>query len=58
VTVAFPLLAAYVIQTTKPKKLKRLSERTDELRRKLIESYLENNKEVGELSDMMKKLTP
>jgi deoxyhypusine synthase len=58
VTVAFPLLAAYVIQTTKPKKLKRLSERTDELRKKLIESYLENNKEVGELSSMMKKLTP
>jgi deoxyhypusine synthase len=57
VTVAFPLLAAYVIQTTKPKKLKRLSERTDELRRKLIESYLENNKEVGELSGMMKKLS-
>src|SRR3989339_522362 len=58
VTVAFPLLAAYVLQTTKPKKLKRLSERTDELRQKLIQSYLENNKEIGELSDMMKKLTP
>ena len=58
VTVAFPLLAAYVIQTTKPKKLKRLYDRGDELREKLIRSYLENNKEVGELSGMMKKLTP
>jgi len=56
VTVAFPLLAAYVIQTTKPKKLKRLYERGDELRKKLIKSYLENNKEVEELSGMMKKL--
>jgi deoxyhypusine synthase len=56
VTVAFPLLTAYVIQTTKPKKLKRLYDRGDELRQKLIKSYLENNKEVDELSGMMKKL--
>ena len=56
VTVAFPLLAAYVIQTAKPKKLKRLYDRGDELRAKLIESYLENNKEADELSGMMKKL--
>ncbi|MFH0992669.1 MAG: deoxyhypusine synthase [bacterium] len=56
VTVAFPLLTAYVIQTTKPKKLKRLYERGDELRQKLIKSYLENNQEVGELSGMMKQL--
>jgi len=56
VTVAFPMLVAYVLQTTKPKKLKRLYERGEELRKKLIESYLENNKEVGELSRMMEKL--
>ncbi len=56
VTVAFPLLAAYVIQTTKPKKLKRLYERGEELRKKLTESYLENNKEIEELSGMMEKL--
>ena len=56
VTVAFPLLTAYVIQTTKPKKLKHLYDRGDELRQKLIKSYLENNKEVDELSGMMKKL--
>ena len=55
-TVAFPILAAYVIQTTKPKKLKRLYDRGEELREKLIKSYLENNKEVDELSGMMKKL--
>jgi deoxyhypusine synthase len=56
VTVAFPLLTAYVLQTTKPKKLKRLYDRGDELRKKLIESYLENNKEVDELKSLMRKL--
>jgi len=56
VTVAFPVLVGYVLQTTKPKKLKRLYERGEELRKKLIASYLENNKEVGELSGMMEKL--
>ena len=57
VTVAFPLLVAYVMQTTKPKKLKRLYDRGDDMRKKLIESYLENNKEVEELKSLMKKLT-
>jgi deoxyhypusine synthase len=56
VTVAFPLLAAYVLQTTKPKKLKRLYDRGDELREKLVKSYLENNKEIEELKGQMKKL--
>jgi deoxyhypusine synthase len=56
VTVAFPLMVAYTIQTTKPKKLKRLYDRGDELRQKLIESYLKNNKEIPELRGMMKKL--
>ncbi|MDD5455204.1 MAG: deoxyhypusine synthase, partial [Candidatus Ratteibacteria bacterium] len=42
VTVAFPIMVAYVIQNTKPKKLKRLYDRGKELRKKLIESYLEN----------------
>jgi deoxyhypusine synthase len=56
VTVAFPLLAAYVIQTTKPKKLKRLYDRGPELRQKLITSYLENNKEVEELKALISKL--
>ncbi len=56
VTVAFPLLTAYVRQTTKPKKLKRLYDRGEELRKKLIKSYLENNKEIDELKGMMKVL--
>ena len=55
-TVAFPLMAAYVIQTTKPKQLKRLYDRGDELRQKLIKSYLENNKEVEELKSLINKL--
>lgn len=57
VTVAFPLLVAYVLQTTKPKKLRRLYDRGDELRKELIESYLGNNKEVEELKSLMKKLS-
>ena len=56
VTVAFPLLVAYVRQTTKPKTLKRLYDRGDELRQKLVKSYLDNNKEVEELKTLMKKL--
>ncbi len=57
VTVAFPLMAAYVLQTTKPKKLKRLYDRGQELREKLIKSYLANNKEIEELKGLMKKLS-
>jgi deoxyhypusine synthase len=57
VTVAFPIMVAYVLQTTKPKKLKRLYDRGEELRKKLIKSYLENNKEVDELKSLMNKLT-
>ena len=56
-TIAFPLMVAYVIQTTKPKKLRRLYDRGDELRQKLIKSYLENNKEVGDLRNIIKKLS-
>jgi deoxyhypusine synthase len=56
-TVAFPLMVAYVLQTTKPKKLKRLYDRGDELQQKLIKSYLKNNKEVDELKSLMKKLS-
>jgi hypothetical protein len=58
VTVAFPMMVAYVKQTTKPKKQKRLYERGDELRKKLTASYLENNKEVGHLEKLMHKLAP
>jgi deoxyhypusine synthase len=57
VTVAFPLMAAYVLQTTKPKKQKRLYDRGQELREKLIKSYLENNKEIEELRNIMKSLS-
>jgi deoxyhypusine synthase len=56
VTVAFPLLTAYVLQTTKPKKLKRLYDRGPELRQKLIESYLTHNQEVPELRAMIDAL--
>ncbi len=56
VTVAFPVMTAYAIQSTKPKRLKRLYDRADELHQKLIKSYLENNKEVEKLQDMIKKL--
>jgi deoxyhypusine synthase len=58
VTVALPLMVAYVKQTTRPKKLKRLYDRAPELHRKLMESYLENNREVEYLKKLMKKLSP
>ena len=50
-------MTAYTIQTTKPKKLKRLYDRSDELYKKLIESYLENNKEVEKLKELIGKLS-
>ena len=56
VTVAFPIMAAYAIQSTKPKRLKRLYDRAEELHQKLIKSYLENNKEVEKLKSMIQKL--
>jgi deoxyhypusine synthase len=56
VTVAFPMMVAYVIQNTKPKKQKRLYDRAEELHKKLMKSYLENNKEVEKLKAFIKKL--
>ena len=57
VTVALPLMVAYVRQTTRPKKLKRLYGRGQELHQKLILSYLENNREVEELKKRIQKLS-
>jgi deoxyhypusine synthase len=57
VTVALPMIVAYVIQNTKPKKQKRLYDRGEELHKKLIKSYLENNKEVEKLKGLIKKLS-
>jgi deoxyhypusine synthase len=57
VTVALPLMVAYVTQTTKPKKQKRLYDRRQELREKLTRSYLENNKEVEKLKGLIKELS-
>jgi deoxyhypusine synthase len=56
VTLAFPLMVAYVIQTARPKKLKRLYDRGPELHKKLIRSYLENNREVNQLKSLIRKL--
>jgi len=56
VTVAFPTMVAYVKKTAKPKKLKRLYDRGPELHQKLIKSYLENNKELEKLKELIKKL--
>jgi deoxyhypusine synthase len=57
VTVAFPLMVAYVRQTTRPKKQKRLYQRGPELHKKLMRSYLQNNREVEQLKSLMKKLS-
>ena len=56
-TVALPIMVAYVLQTTRPKKQKRLYHRAQELNEKLIKSYLENNREVEELKKLVKKLS-
>jgi deoxyhypusine synthase len=56
VTLALPLMVAYTIQATKPKKFKRLYDRGPELRRKLTESYLANNKEIKKLKALITKL--
>lgn len=56
VTVAFPLMVAYTLKTTQPKRKKRLYDRGEELHKKLIGSYLENNREVEELKALMKNL--
>ncbi len=56
VTIAFPLMVAYVIQTTRPKKQKRLYRRGPELHKKLVESYLENNREVEQLKALIRQL--
>ncbi len=53
VTVAVPLMVAYVRHATKPKKMKRLYDRGEELHQKLIKSYLENNREVEDLKKLM-----
>jgi hypothetical protein len=55
--VALPLMVAYVIQTTRRKKQKRLYQRGTELRKKLTESYLENNREVKQLTQSIKNLS-
>lgn len=59
-TIALPLITSYVLQNTKPKKLKRLYDRRDELMEKLKDSYFENFREsapkemeqIEELLDM------
>jgi deoxyhypusine synthase len=56
VTVAFPLMVAYVKQTTRPKKQKRLYDRGSELHEKLMKSYLKNNREVEQLKNLIHKL--
>jgi deoxyhypusine synthase len=56
VTVAVPIMAAYVIQNAEPKKHKRLYDRSEELHKKLIESYLENSKETEKFKTLIEKL--
>jgi deoxyhypusine synthase len=54
VTIALPILTAYVLQTTEPKKHRGLYHRGEEFRKKLIESYLENNREIEHLKSLMR----
>ncbi len=57
-TIAMPLITAYVMQNTSPKKLKRLYDRKDELMEKLKKSYFENfrqsaPKEMSEIEELI-----
>ena len=57
-TIAMPLITAYVMQNTGPKKLKRLYDRKDELMEKLKKSYFENfkraaPKEMSEIEELI-----
>ena len=59
-TIALPLITAYVMQNTSPKKLKRLYDRKDELMEKLKKSYFENFKksapnEMSEIEELINK---
>jgi deoxyhypusine synthase len=56
VTVAVPIMAAYVIQNAEPKKHKRLYDRGEELHKKLMKSYLENSRETEKFKTLIKKL--
>jgi deoxyhypusine synthase len=56
VTTALPLMVAYTLKTTEPKKQKRLYDRGAELHEKLARSYLENNKEVESLKTLIQQL--
>ena len=59
-TIALPLITAYVMQNTSPKKLKRLYDRKDELMEQLKKSYFENfrqaaPKEMSEIEGLINK---
>ncbi|MFA5863103.1 MAG: deoxyhypusine synthase [Phycisphaerae bacterium] len=55
-SIALPFMTSYILQTTPPKKLKRLYTRKDELYEKLKKAYAENNKEIPRLKKLAKKL--
>lgn len=59
-TIALPLISGYILQTTKPKKLKRFYDRKEELMEKLKNSYFENFRrtapqEMGMLEEILEK---
>lgn len=56
VTVAFPLMVAYVLQKTKPKKLKRLAAQMGTLYEALKNAYLQKGNEVKRWKTEMEKL--
>jgi deoxyhypusine synthase len=56
VSLALPLLVAYVMQTTAPKAHRRLYDQGDALRAQLTAAYLEHNTEVPDLKTLMGQL--
>lgn len=54
-TIVLPLLTSYVLQNTKPKKLKMLYDEREELMEKLRKAYFENNDEIEMLKGLLGK---
>jgi deoxyhypusine synthase len=56
VTIALPLMTAYILQTTEPKVKRRLYDKRDELNDKLLEFNMKNNSQYEELFGKIKDL--
>ncbi|MBN1157534.1 deoxyhypusine synthase [Candidatus Woesearchaeota archaeon] len=54
-TIVLPLITSYILQNTKPKKLKRLYEKRKQMADELKNGYFEHNDEIDMLKKMLEK---